>query len=452
MLRRLGFSGRLMAIMLLALLVLTAAMAILTYVLNSKSGEAKNWAVLPERAAAIVELLDRADAAQRALILRAINSEHAGASVVSERPVIASDPARLVFVEWVISQFLREVGNREVIAIVDQNRGRRASYFDFGGLRAFEREPLRVAISLNDGKWAIFEARVEISPSTLGIPPGFVIGAIGALVGIASILAIAREAKPLGELASAVSRFAADAVPVPMTPRGAPEIAALITSVNDMQTRIAALLKGRTVLLGAISHDLKTYITRLRLRAEAIPDTEQHAKAARDLDEMASLIDDSLAIARGSTVSERPEPVDVAALLGSGIADRNTPKIRLLAGNKRAFVSGDRTALRRLFDNLIDNAARHAERVEIGVISSADQITVHIDDDGPGIPQSERAAVFEPFYRLETSRSRTTGGSGLGLAIAKQIAQAHGGEISIETSPLGGARLAVTLLPLAVVA
>lgn len=448
MLRRLGFSGRLMAIVLLGLLVVTSATAILTYVLNSRNGDAENWAVLPERAAAVVELLDRADSEQRKLILKAINSETVGAALVKERPTMANEPTRLPFVEWVIAQFLREVGKREVIAIVDPDGAQRQTMFKFARLRVFAREPLRVAIALKDGQWVVFETRVEISSATIGIPPGFLIGAIGALVGMASILAIAREAKPLSELAKSVTKFAADAVPAPLAPRGAPEIAALIEAVNAMQSRIAALVKGRTILLGAVSHDLKTYITRLRLRIEAIPDVDQRVRATRDIDEMTTLIDDSLAIARGGAISERREAIDVAALLEADVADRRSDKIKVMTPQRapgEAVVSGDPTALRRLFDNLIDNAVRHGEHVLVTIKPGGGEVSVFVDDDGPGIPAGERAAVFEPFYRIEASRSRATGGSGLGLAIAKQIAEAHGGTIRIETAPQGGARLAVSV-------
>lgn len=445
MFARLGFAGRLMAIMLLALLALSAAIGTLGYIQAWKPANAEDWAVLPKRAAAVVELLDRADARQRALILKAINSEHVVARVSQERPVRATDPKRAPAVEWILSQFLEDVGQREVFAVVETDSTSGWRDFRFGQVRMFAREPLRIAIALADGQWIVFETRVEISPRTLGIPPGFVIGAVGALVGIASLMAIAREAKPLGQLAQSVTLFAKDATPKPVTPRGAPEIAALIVSVNDMQSRIAALLKGRTVLLGAISHDLKTFITRLRLRAEAIPDAEQLAKATQDLDDMTALIDDALAVARGTAVSARREHTQLADLIEGDIGDRPGGAVSFSneATDGSPTVHGDAIALRRLFANLIDNALHHGTRVHVTVATTEQTVSAIIDDDGPGIPESERTAVFEPFYRLDPSRSRTTGGSGLGLAIAKQIVTAHDGQITITQSPLGGARFQV---------
>lgn len=450
MLRRLGFAGRIMAIVLLALVVLSAAGMTLSFLAARAQVETDAWSTLPERAAALVELLDHADLHNRALILKAFNSQDVRVGVVARRPNEDGGHTRLPGVEWIIGQFLRDVGAREVIAEHTGEPRRRWLPVRFGQLQAYAREPLRVSIALTSGDYVQFETRVEISPGVLGIPPGFGIGAVGALVGIAALLAIAREARPLRELSASVAQFAVHALPQPVTPRGAPEIAALIGTVNEMQTRIAALLKGRTMLLGAISHDLKTFITRLRLRVEGIPDPEQLEKAARDLDDMTALIDDALAVARGAMISERRERLDLAALVAEEAAERRQHGVELVspASPRSIMVAGDATALRRLFGNLIDNAREHGRVVQVMLQPDRDRVHAIVDDDGPGIPENERAAVFEPFYRLDPSRSRGTGGSGLGLAIARQIAAGHGGAVAVETSPLGGARLVVTL-PLA---
>jgi signal transduction histidine kinase len=213
-----------------------------------------------------------------------------------------------------------------------------------------------------------------------------------------------------------------------------------------MQERIAGLVRGRTVLLGAISHDLKTYLTRLRLRAETIPEPEQQERTVRDLDDMTALIEDALALARGASVSERREEVDIADLIAKEIADRKDGRLRLRDAPARpAMVRGDAVALRRLMANLIDNALRYGAGAEVAVEDAGAEIVVLIDDDGPGIPALERSAVFEPFYRVEPSRSRETGGAGLGLAIARAIVEAHGGRIGADGAPEGGARIRIVL-------
>ncbi len=192
---------------------------------------------------------------------------------------------------------------------------------------------------------------------------------------------------------------------------------------------------------------MKTYITRLRLRAETLEDDDRRTRTARDLDDMAALIDDALAVARGGSVSDRRERVELRELLRTEIDERPGEAITLReAPNTSGLaVMGDPVALRRLFSNLIDNALRYGSKAEVELARHDEMIEINIDDNGPGIPEAERQAVFEPFYRLEQSRSRETGGSGLGLAIARQIVDAHGGAIAIAQSPQGGARIVVSL-------
>jgi signal transduction histidine kinase len=211
-----------------------------------------------------------------------------------------------------------------------------------------------------------------------------------------------------------------------------------------MQERIATLLKGRTVLLGAVSHDLKTYITRLKLRTEMIADQDQQARAERDLDDMTALIDDALAIARGTTVQDRTGLVDLADILRA--ASEEQSHVELAIPDPNCLVEGDPIALRRLFANLIENAIGYGGGVcTITVTGAGERARVVIDDNGPGIPVSERELVFEPFYRRESSRNRETGGSGLGLAIAKQIVELHGGAIELADAQSGGLRVVVDL-------
>lgn len=200
------------------------------------------------------------------------------------------------------------------------------------------------------------------------------------------------------------------------------------------------------MLLGAISHDLKTLLTRLRLRAEAIANPDQQVRAVCDLDAMTALIEDALALARGAAVSERREQVDVADLVRQEIADRKEARLNLRDGGAgKGIVRGDGLALRRLLANLFDNALRYATSAEVTVERTGANVELLVDDDGPGIPQLERQAIFEPFYRVEPSRSRDTGGAGLGLAIARAIVEAHGGRIGAEEAPAGGARIRVVL-------
>ena len=444
MLGRLGFTGRIMAIVLLALLAMVAVSAGLGYVARKRGNIDASPMLLPARAAAIVEVLEHTPPQRRGTTLHALSSDDLSVSFRDGPPPPDSRLQRLPAVEGAIAPYFAEVGGREIIALLAPEAGPRWRQLRLGQYWLASREPLKVAIGLSTGGYAVLETRGDIGPRIWGMPPGFTIGALGALVGLAAIIAIMREARPLRRLSGSVARFADGAVPDPVEARGAPEIRRLIGAFNDMQERIASLVKGRTILLGAISHDLKTFLTRLRLRVEQIPDADQRARAARDLDDMTALIEDALALARGAAVSERREEIDVAELLGQQIADRDAVMLRR-AGPAAAKVRGDAVALRRLFANLIENALRYGTSAAVTLESGGAEVVVTVDDDGPGIPALERSTVFEPFYRIEPSRSRETGGAGLGLAIARAIAEAHGGRISADVAPQGGARIRVVL-------
>jgi two-component system osmolarity sensor histidine kinase EnvZ len=447
MLRRLGFTGRLMAIVMLALVALWAIGVGWIFVSETREQIASRLYPLPEQAAAIVDLIDATEPARRPAVLKAVSSETLRVTIEREPPTMDVGSERLPVVEQFLSRYLRVLEPREVIATIERSGLPRWRELRFGQYWLYARQPLHLAVSLRGGDYAVFEARGQLGRRLFGLPPGFGVGALGALVGIAAILAIAREARPLRVLAARVAGFTGDALPAPVAAAGAPEIRKLIEAVNAMQERIVDLVKGRTLLLGAISHDLKTYITRLRLRVEQLPADDQRDKAVRDLDDMTALIDDALAAARGTSVSARREPVHLCELLAGLVADYPDRQVRFgsAAEADAMHIAGEPVALRRLFANLIENALRFGTCCEIALVLCGAHLRVTVDDDGPGIPAGERRAVLEPFYRLEPSRSRATGGSGLGLAIVKQIAEAHGGTVFIAASPPGGTRVAIML-------
>jgi signal transduction histidine kinase len=214
-----------------------------------------------------------------------------------------------------------------------------------------------------------------------------------------------------------------------------------------MQMRIRTFVEDRLRMLAAISHDLRGPITRLRLRIEQIEiDPGAQVKMLADLDEMAQMVDSSLAFARDEATDEASQPVDLAALLETLCDDA------VDAGRKAEFewegrlvYQGRPLAMKRLFANLIDNALRYGGGVTVRASVDQERLRVFIDDRGPGIPESERENVFRPFFRLEKSRNKRTGGIGLGLATARSIARAHGGDVALENRAAGGLRATVTL-------
>jgi two-component system osmolarity sensor histidine kinase EnvZ len=447
---RLGFAGRLMAIVLFALVALwSIGVGWLAYS-ESREDIVSRIYPLPEQVTGIVELIENASPAQRPAILKAVSTERLRVTIAGERPQESVDTRRLPWAERFLRSYLSALQPRDVIVIGHRGALRRWRDWHIGDYWRDVQRSIRFAVSLRSGDYLVFEAFGSVGRRLFGWPPGAGVGVLGALIGIAVVIAIAREARPLRALSDALGKFTGDAAGPLMEPKGAPEIRKLIIAVNEMRSRIFELVRGRTLLLGAISHDLKTYITRLRLRVEQLPDDAQRDKAIRDLDEMTRLLEDALAVARGGFASNGRERVDLRALLSGIVEDRHLTHagIRAELGPEPVWVRAEPVALRRLFGNLIDNALNFAahcvvrlQRQENG--KREGEAIVFIDDNGPGIPEHMRSSVFEPFFRLDTSRSRSTGGSGLGLAIVKQIADAHGARISLGTSPEGGLRATV---------
>jgi two-component system osmolarity sensor histidine kinase EnvZ len=436
---RLGFLGRVVLILLALFLGLAAVgVALNTLAREQRDTGAERFPV-PAQTAAIVELIDATPVADRARVLKAVTSDtfHVRIAESSEGGLLKG--RRMPGVEWLVGQYLETFTDREVLAFRVVLETTRPLLRLLDRLPGGRRAQMAIAVALRDGNYAVFEIRGDASRRVFGIPIGLGIGLFGSLFAAIALWAVAREARPLRELAQSLADFARDSAPREIQPRGAPEIRRLITTTNDMQSRISALIKGRTMLLGAISHDLKTYITRLKLRVETIDSDDQRIRTESDLDEMTALIDEALAVARGTMVSGRRDRMDLAALIVQEITSRQDPAIQLTSRiESEAQIDGDPVAIRRVVGNLLDNARKYGTHCRVSLQLKDGTVAMTVEDDGPGIPEAEREAVFEPFYRLDVSRSRATGGSGLGLAIARQIAEAHGGAIKLGSSAFGG--------------
>ncbi|MEL6375255.1 MAG: ATP-binding protein [Pseudomonadota bacterium] len=444
-LKPIGFAGRMTGIVLLVAFIMIT-LAVTAEFLNFEKDRQRD-VPLTARIASIVDMLDASDVRQRKRIIKAVRSSDLKVTLAPDRPAI--EGRRVAVAEWVLAQELAQPSSRDVVVMFRSRFVNRPVAAWLDSRSAASISPLLISVRLNDGSYAQFKTFGSAGYRIFGVPPGFGIGIIGAVLAIIAVWVVRREARPLKALRASVDAFARDAAPRPVTERGAPDIQRLIVANNTMQARIAHLVSGRTVMIGAISHDLRTYLTRLRLRVEMLSDADMRARAARDLDAMATLLDEALRFAEHDHNSPESTPVDVVALLNDEIAQRPSATIRFAgpaAGEPAVLVSGGDVALQRLFTNLLDNAARYASSVHIsfGQLDNT-SVRIDVDDDGPGIPVHEREAVFEPFHRLEASRNRDEGGTGLGLAIARQVATRAGGTLTIGESPLGGARFSVTL-------
>jgi len=271
-------------------------------------------------------------------------------------------------------------------------------------------------------------------------------GALLLLVVVAaSVWAVRRATHPLSTFARAAERLGLDFNAKPLEEEGPREVHRAAKAFNLMQRRLQAFIKDRTHMLAAISHDLRTPITRLRLRAEFIKDEEQRIKMLGDLDEMEAMIAATLQFARDDAANEPSQTFDLVELvrdLVGGVGKEGTVTCSL---PETLLFTGRPLGLRRLIGNLLGNALRFGSQVEVNLNSTDDTVTLVLRDNGPGIPAEMLDRVFDPFVRVEGSRSRDTGGTGLGLAAVKAIAQAHAGKVELKNLEKGGLEARVTL-------
>ncbi|KQO64583.1 ATP-binding protein [Methylobacterium sp. Leaf88] len=451
---RVGLLGRIMLLLLGALsLLVLATVAVDTWQRRQERSPYGTRFPRVDQAANIVILLRDADPALRPAILKAVSGEALRAEI-TDGP---ADHHDLISEPRLEQRLRRMTGDPDgpLQAFTDTAMLHRGVDPDAVDDRDRNGPIGRLATAtyrLPDGRTLVISAierHRSIMPWLLGQPLSLWVAVLGAAVAGLVLVGARHELAPLRRLTEAVTRFDGRSHQPVATPRGAPEIRRLSRAVRDMQERIVGLLGERSMLIGAISHDIKTYLTRLRLRVEGVTEPERRDRLVEDLDAMTALIETSLGFARGTAVEVGRTAVDLADLVAVEVAEHAAQGIDVrLTGEdvQDAVAAGDAVALRRVVANLIGNAVKFGRSTVAVTVSRTDALCrVTVEDDGPGIPESERTAVFSPFYRIERSRNRRTGGTGLGLAIARQIAEAHGGTVVAEASPLGGARLVATL-------
>ncbi len=303
-------------------------------------------------------------------------------------------------------------------------------------------------IVLDDGMTAIFLAQVPQEP--LGrlkrLVPHLLLWVL-IFFGLAA-LAVRLITRSLDRLARAADRLGGDPEGPPIDESGPTEVRLVIRAFNRMQAQVRGYVLERTRMLGAVSHDLRTPLTRLRLRAELLPDPQLRAKFIRDVVEMEAMAGSALDFTRSLGAEARRQPVDVGALIDSLSEDwRETGGKVTVEGAPRSALSAHPEALRRCLNNLIENALRYGERAHLQVEDEGDALRIAVGDEGPGIPEAELERVFEPFFRLEPSRNRASGGTGLGLSIARNIARWHGGDVKLRNRAAGEGLIAELWLP-----
>ncbi len=311
------------------------------------------------------------------------------------------------------------------------------------------RRAVTASLRLPDGTWL----NVSNRP---GRPrpwssPGFLaaLALMTAAVAALSFWAVRRTTRPITDLAEAAERLGRD-VNAPRLPETGPaEVAQAAAAFNTMAERISRFVADRTAMLAAIGHDLKTPITRLRLRAEFVEDDTARAKILADLDEMERMIAGTLAFARDEAATEPMGRVDLAALLRTVADEANDvagEEVVSLAAPEHLPVQARPLALKRALANLVGNAVAYAGGCVVRLAGpERGLVRISVEDDGPGIPEGEIERVFQPFHRVEASRNRETGGTGLGLTIARSILRGHGGDVTLANRAPNGLAAVVTL-------
>lgn len=305
---------------------------------------------------------------------------------------------------------------------------------------------LMTQVRLEDGHWVTFDTYIPREAANLPLRLVLTLATLLVSVLLLAFIAVRWLTRPLKLLATAADELGRDINRPPLPETGPTELRQAAHAFNTMQARLRGYLHERTRVLAAMSHDLKTPITRMRLRAELLEDEAVRQRFEKDLQEMEAMVAGTLDFMRGLESGEAPQAIDLMALLESLQADyAEAGQTMEITGQTAAPFVGSAALLKRALANLLDNAILYGQQASVVIEDSAETLTLHIRDQGPGIPPGELEKVFEPFYRLEASRNRETGGTGLGLTIARGIVQAHGGEIVLANLPEGGLEVSLRL-------
>ncbi len=418
---------------------------------------------LAERVSSLSRAIAAAPVAARADLAAALSTPTLGVHVEA-KPIAASSADgsdEIAELEDILQTRLQDSGITEVdvgrgpVAVASDEGVNDTPGDDAGSVEHFLSEieqryafgnAYLVSVQLGNASWINFTIPVAPSPRLWSTDTLALTALAIVFVLAASIWALRRLTVPYGLLAEAAERLGRDLNAAALPERGPREVRAAARAFNLMQARLRRFLGDRDQMVAAISHDLRTPVTRLRLRAEFVDDPEQRARMLADLDDIEAMTGSVLAFARNSAEPEGRESIDLISLVESVCAD--TPGVTLNLPPDlpaRLRCAAQPVALRRGIANLIDNAVRYGHHARVSLAVESSSVRIVVDDDGPGIAEADIETVFRPFRRLDTSRNRETGGTGLGLTIARAVARAHGGDVSLANRAGGGLRAEISL-------
>ena len=442
-------SARIIAIVMLGICVSSG----LTW-LGLKREEARLLLEIPSRLAGAriaqaVALLDALPVAQAPVALAAMMAPGFRIAILPAENVTqhasAEKPENNRWADALITQVIQErlehtTDIRVRSAALMATTGGRAALSVLDGL-SWRRGEFVVDVQLHDGRWL----RVDCVENEAGFTWSRGWWLYGKIVPLAVLLVILAAVihlcvRPFRVFADAANDLGRDLGRPPYPVKGPRELRAAITALNELQIRLRGYISERTRMLAAISHDLRSPITRLRLRAEFIEDDDTRDRFRADLVEMEALANETLELTRAMESAGFRKPVDMNALLEVVQSDAIVSRRRVtISGQAAKPIDGYSLSLKRCFANLVENALRYSDGdVDIVVTDDGHTLEVVVRDDGPGIPDTHLERVLEPFYRVEASRNRATGGAGLGLSIAHQVVLSHHGTLELVNRTGGG--------------
>ena len=417
---------------------------------------------LAERVSPVVALMRKTPETMHEQLARAFSSRHmqfwlSDSAIVTSTPNTdnGSDNERARDLSKRIADELDEPDSAKIHVFMRQDGSQvfpRAMMPAMQGAQRRSGEPETVtSVFVAPGIW-LNSAAIGGPPRRLLSPDSWITFIVAAII-ISAIVVVdlRRITRPLARLSAAAGRLGRGEKVEPLEEEGAEDIRETIHAFNEMQERLRKFVNDRTRMLAAISHDLRTPITSLRLRAEMVDDPETQERMIATLDEMQKMVEATIAFARAESTEEDTRPTDIGALLDAIADDLGDMGMNVACDIPQGMTYACRpTALRRALSNLIENAARYGNCARVTAHADLSGLAITIEDDGPGIAQSDLVRVFEPFVRLEESRNAETGGIGLGMAIARDIVRRHGGDITLSNRNEGGLRVVVSLPPMGV--
>jgi signal transduction histidine kinase len=409
---------------------------------------------LAQQISDIVKLLDSLPGAERRRVVAVFNRPPLAVSLDRPPLTLPADEEDTDFQLSVFASVLRYALGEDAkisvdakIAVGRTHRPHEHGERGFGPRRGgFGPPAFTVQVPLHDGTLVTFDSSVLPPVATTTLRLVLTLAVLLATVIVISLVAVRWVTGPLTVLADAAEKLGENINQPPIPEAGPAEVQRAARSFNAMQQRLSRSMAERSRVLTAMSHDLKTPITRMRLRTDMLEDEAVREKFDRDLAEMEQMVTQTLEFMRDATDTEPVQRVDLMALLESLQGDyEDMGKEVRISGRVPRPLAARPVALRRCLTNLLDNAIRYGVRATIDVAEEAGRVVVRVFDEGPGIPEAELERAFEPFFRGDASRSRETGGFGLGLGIARNIARAHGGELTLKNRPEGGLAATLTL-------